>query len=69
MKRLIIGGGLLAVLFLAGCETVPMTYEEWKEEQERRRTATQTGIPFKSKRQVKAEGEELKRIAAETKFP
>lgn len=69
MKKPIIPVGLLAVLFLSGCETVPMTYREWKEEQERRRTATQTGIPFKSKRQVKAEGEELKKIAGEVRFP
>lgn len=46
-----------------------MTYREWQEEQERRRTAESTGIPFKSKRQLLEEGAELKRIAAETKFP
>lgn len=46
-----------------------MSYQEWQAEQERRRTASQTGIEFKSKRQVLAEGQELKRIAAETRFP
>jgi hypothetical protein len=46
-----------------------MSYDEWRGEQDRRRTAEATGIEFKSKRQVLAEGQELKRIAAETQFP
>jgi starvation-inducible outer membrane lipoprotein len=57
------------LLLLAGCNAVPMTYQEWREEQERRRTAESTGIPFKSKRQLLAEGEELKRIVGEVQFP
>lgn len=46
-----------------------MTYREWREEQERRQTAESTGIPFKSKRQLLAEGEELRQVAGEVRFP
>lgn len=53
---------------LAGCNTIPMSYDEWQAEQERRRTADTTGIPFKSKRQLIVEGEELKRIVSEVRF-
>ena len=59
----------LALLLLAGCHAVPMTYREWREEQERRRTAEQTGIPFMSKRQLLVEGEELRQVAGEVRFP
>lgn len=65
--RNLVAAGTLA--WVAGCATVPMSYREWQEEQVRRQTADSTGIPFKSKRQVLAEGEELKRIAAEVTFP
>lgn len=59
----------IALACLTGCGAVPMTYPEWQAEQERRRTAESTGIPFKSKRQLLAEGEELRRVSGETRFP
>ncbi|HYC72087.1 MAG TPA: hypothetical protein VEB66_12815 [Opitutaceae bacterium] len=59
----------LGLVSLTGCSTVPMSYQEWREEQDRRRSAVTTGIPFKSKRQLLAEGTELQQIAAETRFP
>jgi hypothetical protein len=55
-------------LVLAGCNAVPMTYQEWQQEQEDRQKAARAGIEFKSRRQILAEAADMKKVLAETSF-
>ena len=52
----------LGLLALAGCNTVPMTYAEWNAELKQRKEMAEHGIEFKSRRQLRAEANELRKI-------
>jgi hypothetical protein len=58
----------LACLFLAGCAAVPMTYEDWKEEQDARKRYADAGVPYKTREQLQDEAAEMRRVAQDTKF-
>lgn len=66
--RLALSATLLACL-LSGCESVPMTYKQWQEDQENRLKSEQAGQPYKTPSQLRAEAAEMRRLTGETKFP
>jgi len=59
---------LMLATLLAGCTTEGMTYAQWQHEQENRRKSEAAGQPYKSPSQLRAEAEEMRKIAAETQF-
>ena len=59
---------LAACLFLAGCAAVPMTYEDWKDEQDARKRYADAGVPYKTREQLRDEAAEMRRLAQETAF-
>lgn len=59
----------LTVLLSAGCDTVPMTYKEWKQEQAERARYAEAGVPYKTKEHLRSEAGEMRRAAEETTFP
>ena len=67
-RRVIVGVVLLACLLLAGCETVPMTYAEWKKAQDERARFAQAGISYKSPSQLREEAADMRHVAQETTF-
>ncbi|MBL9215165.1 MAG: hypothetical protein JNG83_06790 [Opitutaceae bacterium] len=54
--------------FLAGCVSDPMTYEQWKKEQEKKRQATEAGVEYKSPAQIRAEAKSMKEETGDTTF-
>jgi len=60
---------LAASLLLAGCNTVPTSYEKWKKDQAERARFAEAGIPYKSPSELRAEAEEMRRISETTPFP
>lgn len=67
-KRVIGGIALVACLFSAGCDTVPMSYSQWKKSQDERVKFAQAGIPYKSPSQLREEAAEMRRVGQETTF-
>ncbi len=66
-SRLVIGAALLTCL-LAGCTSVPVTYAEWKKEQQDKAKFARAGLPYKSPSQLRAEAAEMRRLVQETTF-
>lgn len=63
--------GLLPFLLLpllAGCNAIPMTHEQWKEEQAKKLEMEKAGVQYKSPSQIRAEAEEMKKAADEASF-
>jgi hypothetical protein len=67
-RRLVGGATLLVSLLTAGCNAVPMTYSQWKQEQEQRAKFAEAGIAYKSPSELRGEAEEMRRIAQDTTF-
>lgn len=67
-RRVTVGVVLLACLLSAGCETVPMSYSEWKDAQDQRARFAQAGIPYKSPSQLRDEAAEMRHAAQEAAF-
>ena len=67
-RRVIVGIALMACLFSAGCDIVPMRYSEWKKAQDERARFAEAGIPYKSPSQLRAEAAEMRHAGQETTF-
>jgi hypothetical protein len=59
---------ILACLLTGGCETVPMSYSEWQQEQKKRANFADAGVPYKSPRALRDEAADMRRAAQETSF-
>ena len=66
VRRLILLG--LLGFSLAGCNSIPMTYAQWKKETEDRLAFERAGLQYKSPAELRAEAAEMKRIVDSTTF-
>ncbi len=53
---------------LGGCQATPMTYAQWKKEQDDKLAFKKAGLEYKSPAQLKAEATEMKKTGEETSF-
>jgi hypothetical protein len=67
-RRGILGAVVVACLLTVGCETVPMSYSEWKQEQGKRAKFAQAGIPYKSAQELRDEAADMRRATQDTSF-
>ena len=67
-RRLIVGALLLVNLLAAGCSAIPMSYSQWKSDQDQRAKFAEAGVPYKSPSELRGEAEEMRRVAQETTF-
>lgn len=59
---------MTAGLVLAGCQSTPTSYEQWKQEQAERARFAAAGVPYKSPSELRAEAAEMRRISEDVSF-
>jgi hypothetical protein len=68
MKARLLVPAVLLVSILAGCDSTPMTYEQYKKEQADKLAFKRAGQEYKSPSQLKKEAAEMNKTGDETTF-